>query len=42
FKALSSDIFMLALMTVVILPLSILIFSYAVKQAKIDGSLGTY
>ncbi|KKM86071.1 hypothetical protein LCGC14_1282690 [marine sediment metagenome] len=42
FKALSSDILILTLMTAVILPLSILIFSYAVKQAKIDGSLGTY
>ena len=42
FKALSSDILILALMTAVILPLSIFIFSYAVKQAKIDGSLGTY
>lgn len=42
FKALSLDILVLFLMTAAILPLSIGIFSYAVKQAKIDGSLGTY
>lgn len=42
FKALSFNIMVLAGMTVVIMPLSIWSFTYAVKQAKIDGSLATY
>ena len=40
--ALSSDLLVLSAMTAAVLPISILSFSYAVKQAKIDGSLGTY
>jgi len=42
FKTMSMDILILALMIVIVLPLSIWSFGYAVKQAKIDGSLGTY
>ncbi len=41
-SALSTDILVLATMAALVLPLSIVAFKYAVKQAKIDGSLTTY
>ncbi len=42
FADLSVDLIILGGMAVVIMPLSIIIFNYAVRQAKIDGTLVTY
>lgn len=36
------DLIWLMVMTALLLPLSLLIFSYAVKRAKVDGTLGQY
>lgn len=41
-SAMSFDILALAAMAALVLPLSIMAFKYAIKQAKIDGSLTTY
>ncbi len=41
-QAMSYDLLMLTGMTLAILPISIWSFGRAVRQAKIDGSLGTY
>lgn len=42
FGALAGDILALAAFAGIIIPLSMLCFKYAVKKAKIDGSLATY
>jgi ABC-2 type transport system permease protein len=41
-EALAPDIIALVVFSVVMLPISILIFTYAVKKAKMDGSLTQY
>jgi len=41
-SALASDILALALFGLVLLPLSLLAFRYAVHRAKVDGSLTQY
>jgi ABC-type multidrug transport system permease subunit len=38
----SSDLFWLSIATMVLLPLSLLVFNHAVKLAKIDGTLAGY
>lgn len=39
---LSADILILFLFSVVVIPVSLLLFKWAVRMAKIEGSLGTY
>lgn len=41
-EALSMDIFILIIISITLLPISILSFRYAVKKVKIDGSLTQY
>jgi ABC-2 type transport system permease protein len=42
FQALSSDITALVIFCIILLPSSIVVFKYAVKRAKMDGSLTHY
>lgn len=42
FSDLSFDLIALTVMALIFLPVSIFTFNYAVRQAKIDGTLGTY
>lgn len=42
FELLASDIIALVIFSIFLLPLSVLIFKYAIKKAKIDGSLVHY
>ncbi len=41
-EALAPDLFALIIFSIVMLPLSMLAFRYAVKRVKIDGSLTQY
>jgi len=41
-EALAPDIFALVIFSIVMLPLSIITFKYAVRRAKVDGSLTQY
>jgi len=41
-NALASDIIPLAVFSVVLVPLGLLAFKYAVKKAKVDGTLVQY